>query len=90
MADCCMSGCAICVHDLYQESLGAYNESISSLRASLSALSIPEAEWPADIQNNTTDREEEKKGRGNVSLNAFVEMERALALKKKKESELTS
>ena len=85
-----MSGCAICVHDLYQESLDAYNESISSLRASLSALSIPEAEWPADIQNNTIDREEEKKGRGNVSLNAFVEMERALALKKKKESELTS
>ena len=85
-----MSGCAICVHDLYQESLDAYNESISSLRASLSALSIPEAEWPADIQNNTANREEEKKGRGNVSLNAFVEMERALALKKKKESELTS
>lgn len=85
-----MSGCAICVHDLYQESLDAYNESISSLRASLSALSIPEAEWPADIQNNTTNREEEKKGRGNVSLKAFVEMERALALKKKKESELTS
>ena len=85
-----MSGCAICVHDLYQESLDAYNESILSLRASLSALRIPEAEWPADIQNNTTDREEEKKGRGNVSLNAFMEMERVLALKKKKESELPS
>ena len=85
-----MSGCAICVHDLYQESLDAYNENISSLRVSLSALHIPEAEWPADIQNNTTNREEEKKGRGNVSLKAFVEMERALALKKKKESELTS
>ena len=85
-----MSGCAICVHDLYHESLDACNESISSLRASLSVLSIPEAEWPADIQNNTANKEEEKKGRGNVSLNAFVEMERALALKKKKESELTS
>lgn len=86
-----MSGCAICVHDLYQESLDTYNESISSLRASLSTLRIPEAEWPTDIQTNAANGQGEKKGSGSVSLDAFAEMERALALKKQGVvSELTS
>ena len=92
MTECCMSGCAICVQDIYQESLDAYNESISSLRASLFALRVPEAEWPTDIQTNAANGEGERKGISNVSLDAFVEMERALELKKKEGvmSELSS
>ncbi|KAG1763298.1 oxidoreductase-like protein [Suillus occidentalis] len=51
--ECCMSGCAICVYDLYEESLEAYKESIAALRSSLSALTIPDSEWPDRIRTNT-------------------------------------
>ncbi|KIJ91882.1 hypothetical protein K443DRAFT_685677 [Laccaria amethystina LaAM-08-1] len=30
--ECCMSGCAVCVYDLYEESLASYEDSITTLR----------------------------------------------------------
>jgi hypothetical protein len=78
-----MSGCAICVHDLYQESLNDYNESIASLRASLNNLKVPESEWPEDIGTMRNGAVETK--RKNVSLSAFEEMERMLKEKHRRE-----
>lgn len=74
-----MSGCAICVHDLYQESLSEYSASVAALRASLVALGVPEAEWPADIQTSSDKAENARK---DVSGDAFAAMERALKEKK--------
>lgn len=74
-----MSGCAICVHDLYQESLEAYDESVSSLRLSLSALGVPESEWPSNIKTTGAAAKEERNR--DVSMDAFEEMEKALRRK---------
>ena len=72
-----MSGCAVCVHDLYQESLEAYDASIASIRASLIVLNIPEAEWPAQIQTAAAGKERKK----DVALSAFEQMELELSAK---------
>ena len=78
--ECCMSGCAVCVYDLYEESLASYEDSITALRKSLGALGIPPNTWPLnfrpDVEKSTP---ESRKG---VILNAFEEMERKLKEKK--------
>ena len=75
--ECCMSGCAICVHDLYQDSIEAYDQAIETLRSSLSSLHIPESDWPVNIRPSSDHRTR----RTNVSLDAFQEMERMLRIK---------
>jgi hypothetical protein len=79
--ECCMSGCAICVHDLYQDALTAYHDSLESLCLALSDLHIPESEWPTGVRRSeeakTLDRNP-----ANVSLIAFEELERKLRAKR--------
>jgi len=82
--ECCMSGCAVCVHDLYQESLEAYEASIKSLRTSLTTLGVVESEWPVQIQmKNGKETPERKK---DVALSAFEQMELQLAAKHQKKT----
>lgn len=76
-----MSGCAVCVYDLYEESIEHYKESVSALRASLSALNIPESEWPHRIQTKGPLSPEGALERKNTILSAFEEMERKLEAK---------
>ncbi|OAX40560.1 hypothetical protein K503DRAFT_791303 [Rhizopogon vinicolor AM-OR11-026] len=78
--ECCMSGCAICVYDLYQESLDAYRESLLVLRSSLSNLSIPESEWPERIR--TSAKIPAVDTRQDAILSAFEEMEHQLKEKR--------
>ncbi|KAJ8584621.1 hypothetical protein M405DRAFT_826510 [Rhizopogon salebrosus TDB-379] len=80
--ECCMSGCAICIYDLYEESLEAYKESLAALRSSLSALSIPESEWPERIRTTAKIPAVEK--RQDAILSAFEEMERQLKEKRER------
>jgi hypothetical protein len=47
-----MSGCAVCVQDLYAEAQEKYKASIESLRTSLTRLGIPEQDWPVSIKTN--------------------------------------
>jgi len=79
--ECCMSGCAVCVQDLYQESLDDYNTSVAAVRASLTDMKVPEDEWPETIRPGA-----EKAS--NTSLSAFREMERAL--KARREAQVQS
>lgn len=74
LAECCMSGCAICVHDLYQESLDDYNSSVAAVRTSLVDMKVPEEEWPETIRPGS----EKRMSLPASSLSAFQEMERAL------------
>lgn len=76
LIECCMSGCAVCVHDLYQESLDEYNTSVGTVRASLSAMKVPVEEWPETIRPESQMRTSPPLS--SVSLSAFKEMERAL------------
>ena len=76
-----MSGCAVCVYDLYEETLKAHEEAVSSLQNSLSALNVPEDEWPCSIRNKGSSEPREV-NRKEVVLNAFEEMEKGLKLKR--------
>ncbi|KAJ8693922.1 hypothetical protein PTI98_008865 [Pleurotus ostreatus] len=78
MAKCCMSGCAVCVYDLYEDSLSAYKESLATLRSSLEERGIPETEWPSSLRGAGTP----VPPKNNVALSAFEEFERALKAKK--------
>lgn len=77
-----MSGCAICVYDLYNEALLAYDKDIASLRSALAKRGIAESGWPSQLQ-----RKEQKK---DVVLSAFEQMELELAEKHRREINLES
>jgi hypothetical protein len=77
-----MSGCAVCVNDLYEDALTAYNESVTALRASLTSLGVSEDTWPPEIKRKTRDETPKK----SIAFSAFEEMERALAAKHAQQS----
>jgi hypothetical protein len=74
-----MSGCAICVYDLYEESLTKYRESIENIRASLTSLAIPQNEWPSSLLPGRFGSQLSKAA--SASESAFEALERALAAK---------
>jgi hypothetical protein len=78
-----MSGCAVCVYDLYEESLASYEDSIITLRKSLGALGILQDTWPLNVRPDVEQSTPES--RKGVILNAFEEMERKLKEKREKE-----
>ena len=82
-----MSGCAVCVYDLHEETLKAYKDAVLSLRNSLSALHIPMDEWPPSIRQQRSSEPSAPDKRKEVVLNAFEEMERALELKRQSKAE---
>ena len=51
-----MSGCAVCVYDLYEESVDAYRDKMVAFRTKLGEMGVPEDEWPRDEpEKKTTD-----------------------------------
>lgn len=78
-----MSGCAVCVNDLYADSLTAYKDALADLRTSLTAAGVPQHEWPARVRPKAPGNEGAP-AKANVSLSAFEAMEQALAAKRAK------
>ncbi|KAF7303915.1 Oxidoreductase-like domain-containing protein [Mycena indigotica] len=76
--ECCMSGCAVCVYDLYDESLANYQEAVASFRDSLRATAVPESEWPIETRGSPKLVDN---GR-TVVQDAFDVLERTLAAKR--------
>jgi hypothetical protein len=85
LVECCMSGCAVCVHDLYQESLDDYNASVTAVCASLTDMKVPEEEWPETIRPGSEKRM--SLPASSLSLNAFQEMERALKARREAQAQ---
>ncbi|TEB32782.1 hypothetical protein FA13DRAFT_1837911 [Coprinellus micaceus] len=82
--ECCMSGCAICVYDLYEDSLESYYEGVQAIQSKLRALGVPDPEWPESIRPKYSGNSTEASGRGSGKsqvLSAFEELERKLAAK---------
>ena len=77
-----MSGCAICVQDMYAEALSEHKSAVDSLRTSLTSLNIPEDRWPASVRTTSGTSAAPKP---NVAYDAFAELERQLEKKKKQE-----
>jgi len=80
-----MSGCAVCVHDLYQETLEDYNSSVTAVRTSLTAMKVPMEEWPESIRPGS-ERQTPLPAPA-VSRNAFQEMERALEARREAQAQ---
>ncbi|KAH8829199.1 oxidoreductase-like protein [Flagelloscypha sp. PMI_526] len=79
--ECCMSGCAVCVYDLYEEELQSYKGALATLRASLTSSKIPETEWPQSIRPSYTVKQKARPI-AEVSMNAFAAFEASLKGKK--------
>ncbi|KAJ7101302.1 oxidoreductase-like protein [Mycena belliarum] len=77
--ECCMSGCAVCVYDLYDESVTAYNDSIATLRTTLASAGIAEASWPDSLHPGRG----ADQGKKSAVLSAFEELEQALQKKRR-------
>ncbi|KAI0371235.1 hypothetical protein BV20DRAFT_1017200 [Pilatotrama ljubarskyi] len=81
--ECCMSGCAVCVYDLYEEARQDYIQALDNLRDNLDEMGVPEDEWPPDIRRQQS--VPEPANRPDVVLSAFEQFERALKEKKERE-----
>ncbi|KAL1741325.1 oxidoreductase-like protein, partial [Schizophyllum fasciatum] len=80
--ECCMSGCAVCVYDLYEEALQAYKETLTSIRAGLVHMGVPESQWPERLREKADGAAKKVERPIDISRNAFEEMERSLAAKR--------
>jgi len=89
--ECCMSGCAVCVYDLYDESMDAYLDAVQAFSSSLTSLNIPKSEWPPSIQSSSSPLPSgSDKQRKDVVMSAFEELERALRAKEHTNSRVDS
>ena len=92
-----MSGCAVCVHDLYAEALEAHEHAISNIRSALHDRGVDESTWPKQLSEGFQEEDDSIRGMGNkvdltgkdlmkakrASLSAFEQMELQLAAKKR-------
>ncbi|KIO31905.1 hypothetical protein M407DRAFT_121918 [Tulasnella calospora MUT 4182] len=87
--DCCMSGCAICVNDLYIEALRDYKASLRSIRDKLEREAVHKSLWPKEIIELHPSGQAQQEDLDDADLDpvtkAFMEMERKL--KKKHEQQ---
>ncbi|KAI0827117.1 hypothetical protein BC628DRAFT_1371007 [Trametes gibbosa] len=82
--ECCMSGCAVCVYDLYDEARQDYLKALDKVRANLTQMGVSEDKWPSDIQRKQRPSEPPK--RSDVILSAFEQFEKTLREKRERES----
>lgn len=73
-----MSGCAICVYDLYEEAVERWREEMEGVKKRLKDMGVDESEWPVG-----------KPRRKTVVQDAFEELERELASKRDGGREMT-
>lgn len=83
-SECCMSGCAVCVYDLYDEARTDYIQAIEKIRADLIGMSVPEHEWPPDIRSGPQDAQSNPTPKTASVLSAFEQLELALKAKREK------
>ena len=84
-----MSGCAICVQDLYAEALDEYKAAVDSLRSSLALMDVPEDQWPANIRTRGSAPAAVVPKPQNAALSAFEQLERQLLERKKADAQAT-
>ena len=65
-----MSGCAVCVYDLYEEAVEMWREEMEGVKGRLKEMGVDESEWPVGLQTRQ---------RRSVVQDAFKQLERELA-----------
>ena len=82
-----MSGCAICVNDLYIESKAAYQSALGDALDQLEAKKVPRDKWPESVASLYERRIAQASGAISsvvdeepldASMRAFLELERKL------------
>lgn len=78
-----MSGCAVCVYDLYEDALETYRDELSLTHREFISKNIPKALWPMEIKQLEESGRSKKKvmSTGSASMDAFKQLE--LRLKEK-------
>ena len=91
-SECCMSGCAVCVYDLYDEARQDYMQAMDKLRTELTKLGVPKSQWPADVQGDGQDSDPTPAPRPSqsVTLSAFEQLELALKAKRERDASRSS
>ncbi|RPD65699.1 hypothetical protein L226DRAFT_434645, partial [Lentinus tigrinus ALCF2SS1-7] len=85
--ECCMSGCAVCVYDLYDEAREDYVKTMDHIRSELTKMGVSETEWPADVRSDWKGGQTSPVSRPDIALSAFEQLELALKAKKEKETQ---
>ena len=87
-----MSGCAVCVYDLYDEARQDYMQAMDKLRTELTKLGVPRSQWPADVQGDGQDSDPTPAPRPSqsVTLSAFEQLELALKAKRERDASRSS
>ena len=84
-----MSGCAICVYDLYDEAMGRYREDIKHVKGRLRIMGVGENEWPSVLIGRGGSQGgsdgERTKNPNVVVMDAFEQLEREIHAKKVRE-----
>lgn len=75
-----MSGCAVCVHDLYAEALEAHSHALAAIRSALSEKGVKEETWPVTLRAGASKGGNEKAKE--ATLSAFEQMELQLAARR--------
>jgi hypothetical protein len=82
-----MSGCAICVYDLYIEAKAAYSKALAASLTALEEQSVPKSLWPKEVlalskqpgdPRQTPSASLEDDGPLDASIKAFMELEKRL------------
>lgn len=84
-----MSGCAVCVYDIYIEATAAYSKALAQSLTSLEELKVPKSLWPKEVlalskQSNDgdptfqTSTSFEDDSPLDATLKAFMELEKRL------------
>jgi len=78
--ECCMSGCAVCVYDLYESVLEDYRDALSSAHYELVSKGVPRNLWPEDIRllEGGKNAARAHMSPASASMDAFKELERRL------------
>lgn len=88
-----MSGCALCVYDLYDDALAAYSDACRAARDELRArgVSVSESVWPVELRGKDITEDGPNGGmpvkRVDPVRAAFEQMERELMARRAKENE---
>ncbi|KAG9083725.1 hypothetical protein FS749_005780 [Ceratobasidium sp. UAMH 11750] len=78
-----MSGCAVCVYDLYLSALDDYKQSLLVVRNQLESRSVPLSQWPDGVRLAQPQEEEPLDNLDlDPSMKAFLILEKKIGQKK--------
>lgn len=80
--ECCMSGCAVCIYDLYMEAKEGYRQSLRTALTQLEEKGVPKELWPVEVvalaEKRKSHPDLEEQGEEDPTMKAFLELERRL------------